>query len=157
MSSAVWVLGELGPDAKGAVPVLVTLLNEADKDSGLPGSAASALTAIGPAAKSAIPDIIALLKYFQGFEAEEMRQVTVVRALGKFGPDAAAAVPVLIIGLQKGKGSELQVAIIQALGDIGPKAKDAVPVLLKWHSKDDWWKRWTEPALERIDPTLGGD
>lgn len=55
-------------------------------------------------------------------------QLSAVRALGWFGPAAAAAVPDLIEALDNGQSTVRKEAIM-ALGKIGPDAKSAVPAL----------------------------
>ena len=57
--AAISALGNLGPRAKPAVPVLITVL--ADPDYNLPTAAAYALRNIGPAAKAAAPSLAAAL------------------------------------------------------------------------------------------------
>jgi len=52
-------IGEIGPDARKAVPDLITLLSNPDE--GSRNSACIALRGIGPAAKEALPALRALL------------------------------------------------------------------------------------------------
>lgn len=100
---------------------------------------------------------------------------TVIRSVGRFGPDAKAAVPQLIQALKDNRkdptgGSDLgslHDAAACALGAIGPDAKDAIPALLsrletKYYPADasatEYYlgnKSEVVAALERIDPTVG--
>lgn len=64
-----------------------------------------------------------------------------IAALGEIGPDAAAALPMLVslaqswrLEIDYGYG----VAIIPAIGKIGPAAKDALPMLIQQLADDKW-------------------
>ena len=67
-------------------------------------------------------------------------------ALGKIGPDAKAAVP-LLTKLLKDEERQVQVAAIHALGGIGPDSKPAVPALREFSSRTA--RRWFGRSLLR--------
>jgi HEAT repeat protein len=117
------VLAAIGPDAKAAVPTLVTLL----KSEGpmVAWHAARALGEIG-----ASPDIVipALQKGLTS-EVPENRAVSAV-AIGSFGANAKASVEA-IGALWKDKDPNVRIAACRALGEIGPAAASAVPQLNK--------------------------
>jgi HEAT repeat protein len=83
-------LGQIGPNAVGAVPALADALKDPDED--VRFHAAEALGKIGPNAAGAVP---ALADALNKDRAIAVRQ-SAAYALGKIGPDAAAAVPALV-------------------------------------------------------------
>lgn len=86
----------------------------------------SVLVGIGPAAWPVIPSLLKRLKKDyanRGYWRDDIRKI-----LGNIDPDAKAAVPALIEGLNSGLDI---VGICKALGNIGPAAKDAVPSLTR--------------------------
>jgi len=89
--SAAEALGEIGPDAKEAIPTLIDLLQ--DREAYVRKSAANALGEIGPHAKEAVPALIIAL----GDEDSWVR-VYAAEALGKIG--VKEAVPALIGALE---------------------------------------------------------
>jgi HEAT repeat protein len=144
-ATAATALGQIGPDARAAVPVLNDLLK--DTDSSVVKAAADSLGRIGPDARGAVP---ALIEAMQDRDVEVRRQVVV--ALGRIGPGAVAAVPALTDALQN-KSRPERWRYAQALGDIGPEAKSALPVLRdvaqpKSFKPDRVWSLY---ALVRID------
>jgi HEAT repeat protein len=87
-----YVLGEIGPAAREAVPQLIDLVRSSkDREGFLNVNAAEALGKIGPAAASAIPVLIAAL------QSDDVRLATkAAEALGSIGAEAKAAIPALI-------------------------------------------------------------
>jgi HEAT repeat protein len=78
-----------------------------------------------------------------------VRAVT-AEALGKIGPEAKTAIPVLM-ALLKDKDRDVRCAAADALGRIGPEAKTGIPSLndlLK--DKDERVRRVAADALEKI-------
>lgn len=84
-----------------------------------------------------------------------------IGAVGRFGPNAKAAVPLLIEALKDGrKGvqvARLQGAAVVALGQIGPDAKAAIPALIAYIPKacSTGYREEILVSLERIDPPTG--
>ena len=60
-----------------------------------------------------------------------------MRALGKIGPGAKAAVPALINALRNDANNSLRQDAARALGQIGPEASAAIPVLIRWLKDGD--------------------
>jgi HEAT repeat protein len=119
---AAYVLGGLGPAAKGAIPGLVKLLKDPRLD--LQQVAAKALVRLGPVAKDTIPDLVKILKDPDAYVLQ------VVYVLGGLGPVAKDAIPALV-KLLKDPDAHVRVHAAQALGGLGPAAKDTIPELVK--------------------------
>ena len=116
-------LGEIGPEAKDAIPRLVELLM--DLKEALREAAAGALGEIGSAAKDAVPKLVALLK-----DTHDYVRLAAASALGEIGAEAKDAVPYLI-ELLKDPDAGVRAAAASALRWIGASAKDAVPHLIE--------------------------
>lgn len=113
-------LGELGPEAKTAVPDLIRVMR--DKDLFVRRFAAEALGNVGPDAKKAIPALAAAMTD----ERKEV-QIAAVDALGKIGSES---IPALISALKDpNKDPGIRRKAAQGLGKIGLQARGAVPAL----------------------------
>ena len=86
-------LGEFGPAAEEAVPVLIKIISDATPEETFErvASAAQALGKIAPDKPSADRAIAALLPVLQA--KTELSRASAIAALGHFGPRAAAAIP----------------------------------------------------------------
>jgi HEAT repeat protein len=139
---AAQALGPIGPAAKEAVPGLIALLSEENEDPR--GSAASALGGIGPAANEAIPALTAALHDKQGpvryAAAEALGKlgaaavpaliadtknpqgyyVELLNAFARIGPDARAAIPVLV-EIRKTEDEPFPSHALMALRRIAPE------------------------------------
>jgi HEAT repeat protein len=114
-------LGELGADAKSAVPDLIKALNN-DKDLFVRRFAAEALGAIGPDAVSAVPDLGKALN-----DSRKEVQLAAADALGKLGE---ASIKVLTSAVKDGnKDPEVRRKAAQGLGKIGKPAHSSVSAL----------------------------
>ncbi|MHC4199431.1 MAG: HEAT repeat domain-containing protein, partial [Planctomycetota bacterium] len=116
-------LGQIGPDAREAVPALSRVAAQADPASY--SAAVYALLRIDPArvdADEAVPDLIQDLGRIKSgtFDAAS-------EALALVG---AGAVPSLIEALEQGSGLMRRQACV-SLGRMGAEARDAVPALLE--------------------------
>ena len=141
--AAAYGLGGIGPDAKAAAPVLTAALKDADRrlrakaavalvgldkenakeavpvlraglkdrDELVRTEAAVGLRSLGPAAKDAVPDLIAALK------AGGLVTRSAGQALGRIGPDAAAA----LVEAAKGPDEELRKAAAAVLKEHYPE------------------------------------
>src|SRR5262249_12893030 len=120
-ATAARVLGEIGADARAAVPALTGALRS--RVTGVAYSAAAALGAIGPDAKEAVPALLTLLTnvtpYIRSTAAEALWRID----------RHPAAIPALVAQLQDAQCTDRGSAAI-ALGKIGPDARAAVPALL---------------------------
>lgn len=126
---AMSTLKGLGPEARKAVPLLISML---DRGGRAMYHATEVLRNLGPDAAPAVPSLIAILEQTRGDGKTAIRS-DIFEALGKIGPAAAPAVPVLIDILEQAqiKGKiRYHRATVDALGNIGPAAASAVPLLL---------------------------
>jgi HEAT repeat protein len=85
-SIAAVTLGEIGSEAKDAVPALIQLLQDQDAEGFVRANAALALREIGPEAKDAVPALIQALQD----QNKDVRK-DAARALGNIGKDAMPA------------------------------------------------------------------
>jgi hypothetical protein len=140
-------LGDLGPRAKESVPALEQTL-KSEKDLGICIAAASALGAIGPEAVPALTSALTNAAYDKRWP--------ILQALGKLGPAAKEAVPVLMEVLQNQVlhdflGVRREAA--DSLGKIGSEAGAAVPALIEALKDKDWTVRsHAAEALGEIGP-----
>ena len=126
---AIWFLGEIGPEAKPAVPALIETLKKGDIR--LRGPAAEALGKIGPDAKTAIPALAAVL-------AAHPTVAMILRdcdssvidlaggALCKMGPNGVAR----ILPLFDNESEKARELACQLISETGPSAKPYVSHLV---------------------------
>jgi HEAT repeat protein len=90
---AAYALGEFGPAADEAVPVLIKVIKESTPEPRTENeaSAAAALGKIAPDTPSADQAVAALLPVLES--KVRFSRITAIKALGRFGPRAAVAVP----------------------------------------------------------------
>lgn len=121
--SIAWVLGEIGPDAKGAVPELAYALE--NKNTRTRRGVADALRKIGPSAKQALSN---LTQHFN--DEDPYVRVTAAAACCAIDPNArSAAISAMIRQLESSSGASIEVA--RTLVTLGPEAEPAVPALTK--------------------------
>lgn len=124
---AVYILGEIGPEAEPAVPALVELID--DENPEVQREVMFALAKIGPGAKAAVPKLIETLQ-----ECEGPVCFGACYALGSIGADAVDAKPVLRKALN-GEDDSLCLFSAWALAHIDPGCTEtcgeSVPVLAK--------------------------
>ena len=158
-SIAAVALGEIGPEAEDAVPILIKLLQDQDAEGFVRANAATALGKIGEGASKAVPALINALrdqdKYVRKDAAEALEKIgtprtiktvkdryRVVIPLGWTGSEDE--VPALIQALQN-ENKDVRVNAVVTLGQI--ESEDVVPVLIKALQDQDEWVRvnaaWT--------------
>jgi HEAT repeat protein len=167
-------LGEVGPEAKAAVPKLIEILRSRDRAK-FRWRAAEALGKIGPEARSAVPALIAALDTDRYSVRAES-----VRALGRIGPDARAALPRLRALLAEERSAFLALAVarvgdpreaaavmldeainaskrvhredaLRALAEMGPAASSVLPALRKrLRDENGLADRWVACAICKI-------
>jgi HEAT repeat protein len=145
LAEALVTLGQLGADAKPAVPVLAAAL----RTDNCPQCwlAARALGNIGPEAKEAIPALrMSLNNDWVRFAAAE--------ALWRAG-DPAAATPVLVQGISD-KSPQVRAAAAAALARVGPAARGVLPTLRQALQKaNDPVRAQLALAVRRIEHSGG--
>jgi HEAT repeat protein len=161
-SSAAYALGELGPAASMAVPALLRGVD--DTNSMVRYTALHTLGKIHAQPESVVPVLIQCLlrndqRYRQGALLDREGATL---ALGKFGPDAAKAVPALTLALQDAMAAPPTSArspiclAAETLGLIGPPAVSAIPVLTTLLDRPEPFVRGQAAiALWRIDANAG--
>jgi HEAT repeat protein len=160
-----------GPSAAAAVPAIKEALHS-DADI-VRVMAAYALVAV--AGKNAVPTLIEQMEWERQLSAKRQAKEeklpkaqrhydyagaptecdNIAAALGKLGPDAAPAVPILISIVANPENWTTDIlCTVESLGLIGPAAKDAVPVLIKegLDDEDAILRQLTAEALGRIGP-----
>jgi HEAT repeat protein len=132
---AIYILGQLGPEAAVAAGALSTLV--ADKNAKVATEAALALAKIGPAAQTSIPKLV------EALESPDCESAhAIIYALGKFGPAASPTKELLLKRL-----SEPDVAVISAwaLTQIDPDSAEtaaaAAPALVRGVADESPLKR----------------
>ena len=126
-SSAIRALGEIGPKARAAMPLLIKGLEE--QELFVTNATIEALGQMGTAAKAAVPH---LAKIVNG--EEPINAGNALMTLGALGRDAKDDVPAIARALRH-PNKNVRANAISALGQIGPLAKPAVPELVKTLAK----------------------
>jgi HEAT repeat protein len=120
--SILQTLGQIGPAAAPAIPILVETYDTAPNEHER-GSAMIALGGIGPSARVALPTILEATKdphwFVRGLALEALIKI-------KVEPDVV--ISPMISALQDKQGAVQRIAAI-SLGQLGPSAKAAVPAL----------------------------
>jgi WD40 repeat protein len=111
--------------------LVLALMIEALKDSGLRDRAIDGLGSLGPEAAPALPALLEELRL--GLKHNPFGAAGVIRALGRIGPSAAPVVPTLrqlIASAPLGGHDYEEVEAARTLGRIGPAASAAIPELV---------------------------
>lgn len=145
--AAAWSLFKLRGvtvDANQAIPALITVLN--DPDHSVRGFALLALKEMGPDASNAVPAITTFLSSITApgsTNADVTLAMTAASALGKIGPAATGALPVLENALHH-TNPNLRGQAATAIWRISGNTTSTLPILLRempgtsGHSKWDW-------------------
>lgn len=127
-----------------AVPPMIELLK--GEDSELQAFAANVISQMGERGGDALPALIKGVKESKEIGGQKRGPVAAapnqvnpvgnfsvrslyVAAIGKLGPKAKPAIP-LLLELIRGQNKAIAIVAIDALGDIGPDAAEAVPTLI---------------------------
>ncbi|HYV28358.1 MAG TPA: HEAT repeat domain-containing protein [Candidatus Eisenbacteria bacterium] len=169
------ILGEIGPEAKAAIPSLILRLH--DPDLRVVAHSALALWKVDRQTRDSVPVLVKLLADGDAeiragaaatlgeFGSESGEAVPALlktledtnvlvramsaRSLGMIGPGARAAIPRLVVLLDDASREELM-WIAKALSQFGEEAKDAVPKLTRLAARDDDTARWAIEALAEM-------
>ena len=132
VTNGVQALGEIGPDAKDAIPDLIDLMKRQKSNYRIAYPLADTFGMIG---RPAAQPVLGLLR-----EAWRTGDTVLIgesiNSLGKIGPDAAISVPDLMDSYNRGNSYVRRYAA-EALGRIGPKASDALPMLIRGLADDE--------------------
>ncbi|MCC3507422.1 MULTISPECIES: HEAT repeat domain-containing protein, partial [unclassified Microcoleus] len=118
---AAFALGNIGAEAKTAVPQLVSLLK--DSDANVRSRAAYVLGNIGAEAKTAVPQLVSLLK-----DSDADVRSSAADALGNIGAEAKTAVPQLI-PLLKDSDADVRRSAARALVSIALSLQEKAKTL----------------------------
>jgi HEAT repeat protein/S1-C subfamily serine protease len=117
------VLGEVGADAKAAVPHLVKLLK--DKDESVRKNSVQAIVQIGSLTQGDLPGVVDAIK-----DPNPDIKVSAITAIQLMGPEADIAIPSLIEALHDPQ-TPVRLHAAKALGAMTATAKAAIPTLAK--------------------------
>jgi HEAT repeat protein len=147
---AIYALGEVGPAADVALPLLLKL--PVSTDLLTQNAVFSTLGSIGQRDPSVLPLMLAGLEV----KREDDLRATMVRSIGRMGANGRPAVPHLIALLQQRKPGAYEAVIIQALGRLAPYDEDALDMVLRQlnNKREDGEERRTAAvaALEQLGP-----
>jgi HEAT repeat protein len=148
-------LGSFGPKGEAATHGLVEVIEEKDEDSkallreqnrSVRQGAVGALSRVSPAS-IAVPILVKALRREQN-RKEDGIAGTILQTLGKIGPAAAPAIPVLVETYNTAANEHERGSAMIALGGIGPSASVSLPTVLKATSDPHWFVRGL--ALEAL-------
>jgi HEAT repeat protein len=146
-AQAVRALGGLGDAAKDALPAMEKLLK--DPDNKVRVVAAQAVWKMDRAKVSAVVPV-----FIEGLRDQTSwyNRGTSAHLLGQIGPEAKAAIPVLMETL-KDQHEDIRGLAADALGQMGPEAKAAIPALEQARDNDaeEDVRRRAAKALQRIN------
>lgn len=118
-----------------------------DPDPFVRSRVASALGMAGRAAARAVPALVRLAR-----SADESVANCAIWSLGRMGPDASPAVPVLTARLSEWESQGRAWAIIAALGEIGEAARVAIPAMVSIAVEDNALESVLMPTLVKFGP-----
>ena len=129
-------LGEMGEDAKDAVPALIHALQN-EPSEGVRGSMVFALGDIGKSTKNTKNITFALIQSLQNDPHEDVR-CSAASSLSWMEEDAKDVVPALIQVLENDQDGEVRDLAVDSLGNMGKNAKDAVSALIQVLENDPY-------------------
>jgi HEAT repeat protein len=136
-------LGDIGPNAKTAVPTIRSALKS--ENGFVRASACVAFWRITGQVGPAVEPLVELLETGDWYAKRQSAS-----GLGRIGSAAEAAVPALVRALKDAEwGVRWDAAI--ALGRIGPKARPAIPGLIELLKKNEYGREAVLAALRAID------
>jgi hypothetical protein len=149
-AKATYGFGALGPAARPAIPALIELLHDNDRE--VRAYAAQCLSLLGPEARDAIPTLIRVLnEEGNGYGPVLLNSML---ALGAIHSEPEVVVPLLLEYINGGRNDWNYCApAMDALGRYREKAKVAVPAILPFlNDPDESHRSSADAALCAIDP-----
>jgi HEAT repeat protein len=128
-------LDAFGPKGEAATHGLIEVIEQDDDDS-VRQHAVQCLARVSPAS-IAVPILLKALRREQARKEVHVAGA-ILQTLGKIGPEAAPAIPVLVETYNTAPNEHERASAIMALGGIGPSAQVALPTILK-ATKDPFW------------------
>lgn len=122
---AVLKLRHIGPDAVAAIPGLLEVIKNKQKEDFVREAAASVLADLGPSAKQSVAALLVILSN------DKKARTYLIDCLDKIDRNRDDVLVVLIRTFEANKDEPDRIAILNALRRYGPKAKAAVPLLIK--------------------------
>ena len=145
---AIFLLGEIGPEAAAAIPSLIVALKQEKVPRPLRTPPSSAI-ALGKVGIAAVPELLECLR-----DAQPRVRASAAIALGFVGPKAKAAVPALA-ELLTDHAPEVRQAAALSLGEIDLHTKELPAVLVALTRDDDIFVSASAASLlQRIDPEM---
>ncbi len=142
--SAAQALGNIGPEAREAIPSLISAMKNSSYS--MREELVKALAKIEPGVKN-IPTFTLALKD----KSSHVRKAA-AKALGNIKPEADEAIPVLVEAL-KDENLGVRIAVMQALGNMGSVAKEAIPALIPLLGDTSFIvQKAAKEVLNNIDP-----
>ena len=132
-ADAFTALGDLGPKAEAAIPVLAALLTGVDEEQRI-----LATLALGKIGKASLPAAVKLLDH-----EDETTRFYAVWTLALLGKDAQAQVPRLLKMLAADEDEDVRIKTIYALARIAPESREVLAAVAKRATHDQ------TPAAER--------
>jgi len=146
---AKYTLAKVAPESPRALAAVIEMINDSNSD--VRNSGHLALAHVASQAKPVVPVLMERLKaaHFTN-STSGIYGAAEIDALGRIGPEAQEAVPLLVDVL---KSSKMQGNILNALEAIGPNAGEAVPTLVELlRSGEPGVKTGVIQALTAIGP-----
>lgn len=136
-----WILGEIGHDAKDAVPSLTHVVKNNEEDPNVRGAAAWAIGRIGPDAKAGTSNfsdtVSALVSALGNADDDPNVRSNAAWALGRMGPEVKPekarfpdAVSAALWGALNDTDPDIRRNVVWALGQIRPEPKAAASALI---------------------------
>jgi len=138
-------LDGFGPKGEAATHGLIEVI-EQDEDDSVRREAIQCLSRIS-SASIAVPTLLKALRREQ-IRKDAPVAGSILQTLGKIGPAAAPAIPVLVETYNTAPNEQERGSAMIALGGIGPSAREALPTILKATKDPHWFVRGL--ALEAL-------
>jgi HEAT repeat protein len=146
--SLVQLLGQIGPPAKEAVPLLIKGLS--DKNHSVRIVSAYAISMMGKAAEAAVPSLIKGLS-----DKDYSLRMECASGILMMGKAAEAAVPALAKGLTDAD-HRIRTGFLNTLSAMGASAREAIPAILRMEYSAHFRPSHMIRALAAIDPDAEG-